>query len=124
MSILSWFFKPKKKMAEKNTPNVRIGKYNVSSHAQNRVADNARNLKKKDMVVNLLGKSENSPTYQYKDGTLQYDRVNEKNRTITHITGKQNVVKTIYKYHDTERARKQTYKNFDKEKKQCVSRKK
>ena len=124
MSILSWFFKPKKSMAKKDTSHVRIGKYEVSSHAQNRVVDPSRGLKKKDMVTNLLGKSQNSPVYHHKDGTVQYDRVNEKNRTITHITEKQNVVKTISRFHDTERAKKQVYKNFDKEKKQCVSRKK
>ena len=115
MSILSWFFKPKKKMAKANTPRVRIGKYKVSSHAQNRIVDKSRNLRKKDMVINLLGKSKNSATYQHKDGTLQYDRINNKNRTITHITKKQNVVKTINKFHDNEHARKNAYKNFNKE---------
>ena len=117
MSIFSWFLKPKKEMAKKNTKHVKVGKYEVSSHAQNRVAEKSRDLKKKDMVINLLGKSQNSPNYQHTDGTVQYDRVNEKNRTLTHIVNKSNVVKSINKFHDTDRARKQVYKNFNKEKK-------
>lgn len=41
------------------------------------------------MVINLLGKtSKNSKTYTHVDGTKQYDRVNDKNRTITHIVNK------------------------------------
>lgn len=81
MSILKWFLKPKKEMKKIDAKHVRIGKYEVSSHAQNRIADNSRDLKKKDMVVNLLGKkSKNSRVYSHKDGTRQYDRVNDKNR--------------------------------------------
>ena len=113
MSILGWLLKPKKEMAKENTKHVRIGKYEVSSHAQNRTVDTSRNLKKKDMLVNLLGKtSKNSKTYTHTDGTRQYDRVNDKNRTLTHIVNKTNVVKSINKFHDTKRARRQVYKNF------------
>lgn len=113
MSILSWFLKPKREMAKANTKHVRMGKYEVSSHAQNRTVDSARNLKKKDMVINLFGKtSKNSKTYIHVDGTKQYDRVNDKNRTLTHIVNKTNVVKSINKFHNTPRARRQVYKNF------------
>ena len=113
MSILSWFLKPKKAMARAHTKHVRIGKYEVSSHAQNRNVDPSRKLKKKDMVINLLGKtSKNSNAYTHKDGTKQYDRVNEKNRTLTHIVKKTNVVKSINRFHDTKSARRQVYKNF------------
>lgn len=116
MSLLTWFLKPKKQMAKKNTKNVRIGKYIVSSHAQNRTVEPSRSLQKKDMVNNLLGNSENSPNYKHSDGTIQYDRVNSKNRTLTHIVTKTNIVKTINRFHDTPRAKKQAYKNFGKEK--------
>lgn len=113
MSILSWLLKSKKEMAKENTQHVRIGKYEISSHAQNRTVDTSRNLKKKDMLINLLGKtSKNSKTYTHTDGTKQYDRVNDKNRTLTHIINKTNVVKSINKFHDTQRARRQAYKNF------------
>lgn len=104
-------------MAESGTKHVRMGKYEISSHAQNRIADASRNLKKKDMVINLLGKSsKNSKIYTHTDGTKQYDRVNDKNRTLTHIVNKTNVVKSINKFHDTSRARRQAYKNFNREK--------
>ncbi|MBQ9728464.1 MAG: hypothetical protein IJV85_02595 [Clostridia bacterium] len=113
MSILGWFLKPKKKMAKKNTKYVRIRKYTVTSHAQNRTADPSRNLKKKDMVINLLGKeSKNSEIYTHKDETTQYDRVNNKNRTVTHITKKDNHVTTIQRYHNNKKGEKEAYKNF------------
>lgn len=117
MSILGWFLKPKREMAKEHTKHVRMGKYEVSSHAQYRTADKSRNLKKSDMVINLFGKaSRNSPNYRHKDGTVQYDRVNEKNRTLTHIVNKTNVVKSINKFHNTASAKRQAYKNFRKEK--------
>ena len=113
MSIISWFLKPKKSMAKPDTKHVRIGKYTVTSHAQNRTVDPKRKLQKKDMVTNLLGKSsKNSKIYTHIDGTKQYDRVNDKNRTITRITKKGNKVKTIQKYHNTTKGKKDAYKNF------------
>ncbi len=113
MSILSFLFKPKKEMAKPNTNHVRMGKYTVTSHAQNRTVDPKRNLKKKDMIINLFSKSsKNSNTYAHKDGTLQYDRVNNKNRTITRITKKENNVKTIQKYHNNAKSKRDAYKNF------------
>ena len=113
MSILSFLFKPKKEMAKENTKHVRIGKYEISSHAQNRTVDSSRNLKKKDIIINLLGSaSKNSKTYIYKDGTKQYDRVNDNNRTITHITRKYNHVKTIQKYHNSSKGKRDAYRNF------------
>ena len=57
MSILSWFLKPKKAMAKEQTKHVKMGKYEISSHAQNRTAEKSRNLKKSDMVINLFGKA-------------------------------------------------------------------
>ena len=100
-------------MAKPDTKHVRIGKYKVTSHAQNRTVDPARNLNKKDMVINLLGKTgRNSKTYMHTDGTMQYDRVNNKNRTITRITKKEKKVKTIQRYHNTNKGKKDAYKNF------------
>lgn len=113
MSIVSWYLKPKRKMAEKHTRHVRMGKYDVTSHAQNRTVEPTRNLKKKDMVINLFSPiSKNSKTYTYFDGTIQYDRVNDKNRTITRITRRGNAVKTIQKYHNNIKGKKDAYKNF------------
>ena len=100
MGILRYMFKPKKRMSRKNTSQIKIGKYTVSSHAQNRIVDPKRNLKKKDLIINLFGKSNNSKPYLHKDGkTTQYDRINYRNRTITHITLNKNMVKSIRKFH-------------------------
>ena len=100
MSILSWFLKPKREMAKEHTKHVRMGKYEVSSHAQNRTADNKRKLTKRDMIQNLFGNSLESKPYTHHDGkTVQYDRLNKKNRTVTHIITGRNLVKTIRKYH-------------------------
>lgn len=111
MGVIGWFLKSKKEMAKPNTKHVRIGKYEVTSHAQNRTVSKSHDLKKSDMVKNLLGKSQNSKPYKYRDGTMQYDRVNDKNRTITFITLK-NVVKTIHKYHNNKRGYKAAHKNL------------
>ena len=100
MSILGWFFKPKKEMAKPNTKTVRMGKYKISSHAQNRTVDTKRRLRKRDMVKNLFGDSLESKPYIHSDGkTVQYDRLNKHNRTVTHIIKKGHLVKTIRKYH-------------------------
>ena len=100
MSILNWFLKPKKEMAKPYTKHVRMGKYTVTSHAQNRTVQPNKNLRKIDMVSNLFGRSKNSNTYTHRDGTKQYDRLNRKNRTITFITADKHRVKTIRKYHN------------------------
>lgn len=100
MSILTWILKTNEDMSRKNTKQVKIGKYTVSSHAQNRIVQKERNLNKRDMLQNLYGRSIQSKDYYHSDGkTLQYDRLNKNNQTITHITKKGNVVKTIRKYH-------------------------
>ncbi len=41
---------------------------------------------------------------------------NEKNRSITHITKKDRIVKSINRYHNTEKSKRQTFQNFKKEK--------
>ncbi len=99
MSIIGFLLKPKKEMAKKNTKHLRMGKCEITSHAQNRVVQTDKNLRKTDMISNLFGCSKNSNTYKHKDGTMQYDRLNQKNRTITYITAKNHRVKTIRKYH-------------------------
>ena len=106
MSILTWLLKPKKAMAKPKTKRVRMGKYLISSHAQNRTADKTRKLKKCDMVQNLFGKSLQSDTYLHKDKkTIQYDRLNKNNRTVTNTVKKGNIVKTIRKYHKENEAK-------------------
>ena len=54
MSIVSWLLKPKSDMAKENTPCVKLGKYTLTSHAQNRVADPTRKTRKRDVIDNLF----------------------------------------------------------------------
>lgn len=56
MSILSYLFKPKKEMAKKNTKQVKVGKYTLTKHAQNRIADASRKIAKTDVLNNLFTK--------------------------------------------------------------------
>ena len=56
MSAISWIFKSKKAMAEKNTKYVKIGSYHITSHAQNRFAEPTRKLKKWHVLENLFTK--------------------------------------------------------------------
>lgn len=99
MSLLTFVFKPKKKMASRNTKWVKVGKYTITSHAQNRTVQKDKDLSKTDMLRNLFGNSKNSHVYTDKDGSRQYDRLNTNNRTLTFITANNHHVKTIRKYH-------------------------
>lgn len=94
MSLLSWFLKPKREMAKTNTKRVRLGKYKVSAHAQNRIVDPARKLKKKDMITNLFTKP-NALTMIATDnlGRKSYNRIGKK--ITTTINPKDNVVATV-----------------------------
>lgn len=109
MGLLQWIFKSKREMAKPDTKRVRLGKYTVSSHAQNRIVDQTRKLNKQDMLVNLFGRDSKNSKIYVRDYGKQYDRINDKNMTITHITDK-DLVKTIY--HFDKKKRKNKYKNF------------
>ncbi len=56
MSILSFLFKSKTELAKKNTNHVKLGKYTLTSHAQNRVVDPNRKTRKWDVIDNLFTK--------------------------------------------------------------------
>lgn len=56
MSILGFLFKSKKNMAKKSTARVKVGKYTLTSHAQNRMLDKTRPMGKLDVLDNLFTK--------------------------------------------------------------------
>ena len=56
MSILGFLFKPKSEMAKDDTKHVRVGKYILTSHAQNRIVDKTRKMSKGDVLDNLFTK--------------------------------------------------------------------
>lgn len=99
MSILSWFFKSKKKMAKPDTKPVHIGKYRITSHAQNRTVEKARNLKKRDMVNNLLTKPHAITPVQIDEfGRPSYKRIGK--TAVTAINPSNNNVCSIKRTND------------------------
>lgn len=93
MSLIGWLLKPKWLMAKKHTKNVKTGKYTISSHAQNRVADKKRKLLKIDVPVNLFTKpikitnirnDEKGPSYQ-RIGKRATTSINPNNNKVTSV---------------------------------------
>ncbi len=110
MSILSWLLKSKKEMAKPNTKRVRLGKYTVSSHAQNRVVDPKRKMTKIDMVDNLFTKPNAiSAVKTDSKGQESYDRVGKK--VTTSINPKTDVVVTVRRVSDKEKKQYNLQKN-------------
>ncbi len=104
MSILGWFLKPKKDMAKSNTKPVRIGKYNVTSHAQNRIVDKARKLRKVDMVDNLICKPLAITAIKTdKQGRPSYSRVGK--TAVTAVNPQNNNVCSIKRVNDRDAKR-------------------
>ena len=56
MSILGFLFKSKKEMSKITTKHVKVGKYTLTSHAQNRIVDKTRKMSKIDVIDNLFTK--------------------------------------------------------------------
>ncbi len=92
MSILSWFLKSKKEMAKKNTKPVKVGKYKVSSHAQNRIVQEDRNLTKWGLVDNLFSKPNAISNVQGDKPFRSYNRIGK--TMTTSINPDTNVVAT------------------------------
>lgn len=87
MSILGFLFKAKKEMAKKNTKQIKVGKYTLTSHAQNRIVDATRKMDKVDILDNLFTKP-NAVT-QIKYDTLarpSYNRVGKRATTSINPT--------------------------------------
>lgn len=56
MSILGFLFKSKKEMAKKSTKRIKVGKYTITKHAQNRIVEEVRSINKIDVLNNLFTK--------------------------------------------------------------------
>ena len=78
MSILGFLFKSKKEMAKENTKHIKVGKYTLTPHAQNRIADKTRKIDKIDVLDNLFTKP---------NGTTK-TKVNNKNQPSYNRVGK------------------------------------
>lgn len=82
MSILGFLFKPKKEMAKKNTKRVKVGKYTITKHAQNRIVEEVRNINKIDVLDNLFTKPNGITKVKYDElGHPSYNRVGKRATT-------------------------------------------
>ena len=100
-------------MAKTNTRPIKVGKYNVTSHAQNRIVEPNRYLKKTDAVDYLYLKPLTTGPIKYdKKGRPSYSRIGR--YAITQINSKNNNLTSIWrtskidakKYHLERRGRK------------------
>ena len=104
MSILSWLFKSQKEMAQTNTQHVRLGKYTVTSHAQNRLVDPTRRTTKWDVVDNLFTKPHAMTSIKTDHfGRPSYNRVGR--RITTSINPRNNYVVSLRPVSDAEEKR-------------------
>ena len=90
MSVLSFLLKPKKEMAKKNTQRVKVGKYTVTRHAQNRIVEESRKINKLDVLDNLFTKPNGITKVKYENGKPSYNRVGK--RATTSINPQNNNV--------------------------------
>ena len=86
MSILGFLFKPKKEMAKKGTKHVKVGKYTISSHAQNRIVDRTRKMGKVDVLDNLFTKPNGISGIAYDENGPSYRRVGKRITTAINPT--------------------------------------
>ena len=98
MSLFSFFRKPIEEMKNTNNKRIKIGRYTISSHAQNQIANEKRNLKKIDLTSNLFLKADYvSKPEKRESGSYSYVRI--RGKVCTHIVPKTRLVKTIHKVH-------------------------
>lgn len=101
MSILGFLLKPKKEMAKKNTKSVKTGKYTITKHAQNRIAEKTRKINKIDILENLFTKPNAiTPVKIDEKKRLSYNRIGK--RATTSINPKNNYVVTCRPVSDKE----------------------
>jgi hypothetical protein len=94
VSILSFLLKNKTEMANTKTKHVRVGKYTLTSHAQNRIVDPTRKLEKIDVLDNLFTRphgitnikydEQNRPSYN-RIGKRATTSINPNNHYITSV---------------------------------------
>ena len=86
MSILGFLFKHKKEMAKKDTNRVKVGKYTITKHAQNRIVEDVRKINKIDVLDNLFTKPNGITKIRYEKGNPSYNRVGKRATTSINPT--------------------------------------
>lgn len=94
MSILGFLLKSKKEMAKHETKYVRVGKYRLTSHAQNRIVQKERAMDKGDVLDNLFTKPNGLTKTRYDKNGPSYRRVGK--RITTALNPKNNNVITCW----------------------------
>lgn len=95
MSLISFIFKNKKSMAEPYTKRVKLNKYTLTSHAQNRIVDKTRKLTKFDVIDDYYKpKLYKSPIMKDDDGSKKYYRVGRRITSV--ISYPTNNVRTLW----------------------------
>ena len=100
MGLFRFLTKSRRSMARPHTKWVELNGFNLTSHAQNRIADSKRNISKMDVVDHFFSKPlVNTPIRKNRaDGTDEYDRIGRK--LASPIATKSNNVKTIRRISD------------------------
>lgn len=76
MSYISYLLKKPEEMRTEHTKPVRVGRYFLSSHAQNRIVDSSRKIKKLDLIREIHSKAiATSPIRKKIITTYEYDRI-------------------------------------------------
>lgn len=86
MSILDFLLKSNEDMARKDTRIVRVGKYTLTKHAQNRIVDKNRKTAKWDVVDNLYRRPNGITAIKYDNGRPSYNRVGRRITTSINPT--------------------------------------
>lgn len=82
MSILGFLFKSKKEMAKKSTKRIKVGKYTITKHAQNRIVEEVRSINKIDVLNNLFTKPNGITKVKYDElGRPSYNRIGKRATT-------------------------------------------
>lgn len=73
-------------MAKEDTEHVKVGKYTITPHAQNRIVDKKRKIDKCDVLDNLFTKPNGISEIKYKKGKPSYNRVGKRATTSINPT--------------------------------------
>ena len=83
---MSFLLKPKKEMKKEPTKRVTVGKYTITSHAQNRIVEESRKINKLDVLDNLFSKPNAITKVTYDEKGPSYRRVGKRATTAINPT--------------------------------------
>lgn len=120
MSLFSFIFKRKKSMAKPYTKRIKLNKYTLTSHAQNKIVSKKHHMSKYDVIDDMYRKelyNTRPNVYKY-DGSLEYKRIGRRLTSVIALKTKN--IKTLWKNDSDGNG---TYRNLPKEARPYVYRK-